>query len=123
MSKAVKHQLFRLIDSLSKAEKRNFKIFATRAGADANSKFIQLFDLLDRMNAPDDDAVMKRMQISNGQFSNLKRHLYQQLLTVSRSILRVFFTERDITSTHFASWSGCVPEPQSTIRTCCALKF
>ncbi len=86
MSKAVKHQLFRLIDSLSKAEKRNFKIFATRAGADANSKFIQLFDLLDRMNAPDDDAVMKRMQISNGQFSNLKRHLYQQLLTSLRLI-------------------------------------
>lgn len=86
MSKAVKHQLFRLIDSLSKAEKRNFKIFATRAGADANSKFIQLFDLLDRMNAPDDVAVIKRMSISNGQFSNLKRHLYQQLLTSLRLI-------------------------------------
>lgn len=86
MPNAIKHQLFRLIKSLNKAEKRNFKLYATRAGSTGDNKFIKLFDVLDRLKEPDDQAVMKRMRINTGQFSNLKRHLYQQLLTSLRLI-------------------------------------
>jgi len=86
MPNAIKHQLYRLIKSLNKAEKRNFKLYATRAGATENNKFIQLFDVIDRLRGPDDAAVINRMQISKGQFSNLKRHLYQQVLTSLRLI-------------------------------------
>jgi len=86
LSKEVKYQLWRLVKSLTKAEKRNFKLYATRAGATGSSKFIQLFDVVDRMDEPDDALAMKRMKITTGQYSNLKRHLYQELLTSLRLI-------------------------------------
>lgn len=86
MPTAVKHQLWRLVKSLTKAEKRNFKLYATRAGATSDSKFIQLFDVLDRLDTPDDPLVTERLQLSPGQYSNLKRHLYQQVLTSLRLI-------------------------------------
>ncbi|MFT5999855.1 MAG: hypothetical protein ACI81P_002314 [Neolewinella sp.] len=92
MTKEVKYQLWRLIKSLTKAEKRNFKLYATRAGATGTSKFIQLFDVIDRMVDPDDALAMKRMKITTGQFSNLKRHLYQELLTS----LRLIFIRKEI---------------------------
>lgn len=75
-----------MIKSLTKAEKRNFKLYATRAGATGTSKFIQLFNVIDRMTEPDDALAMKRMKITTGQYSNLKRHLYQELLTSLRLI-------------------------------------
>lgn len=86
MPNAIKHQLWRLINSLHKSEKRNFKIYATRAGGSSESKFIRLFDVLDRMEAPDDAVVLQRMKLTPGQLSNLKRHLYQELLTSLRLI-------------------------------------
>lgn len=86
MSKAIKYQLWRLIKSMTKAEKRNFKLFAKRGGATQTNKFIKLFDVLDRMAQPDDGIVMKRLTLSPVQFSNLKQHLYQQLLTSLRLI-------------------------------------
>ncbi len=92
MAQPVKFQLWRLIKSLEKAEKRNFKLFAKRAGANRDSKFIQLFDVLDRQAAPDDKLTMQRMGIGKGQLSNLKRHLYQQLLTS----LRLIYIDKEI---------------------------
>jgi hypothetical protein len=86
MPTAVKNQLWRLVKSLTKAEKRNFKLYATRAGSTRDSKFIQLFDVLDRMEKPDDGGVTSRLSLSPGQYSNLKRHLYQQVLTSLRLI-------------------------------------
>lgn len=86
MPTAIKHQLFRLIKSLTKAEKRNFKLFATRAGATPESKFIRLFNAIDKSSQPDDDLLLKRIGITPGKLSNLKRHLYQQVLTSLRLI-------------------------------------
>ena len=84
MPTPVKDQVWRLIKSLNKAEKRNFKLFATRAAATTNAKFIQLFDLLDRADRLDDESIIKRMKLTSGKYSNLKRHLYQQVLTSLR---------------------------------------
>lgn len=86
MPNAIKHQLWRLINSLSKSEKRNFKIYATRAGNNKERKFIKLFDVLESMDTPEDKQVLRRMKLSSGQLSNLKRHLYQELLTSLRLI-------------------------------------
>ena len=86
MATAVKDQLWRLIKSLNKAEKRNFKLYATRAGSTSDNKFIQLFDVLDRLDTPDDGLVTQRLSLTSGQYSNLKRHLYQQVLTSLRLI-------------------------------------
>ena len=79
--------LFGLVKSLTKADKRNFKLYAKRVQSDDNMKFIQLFDVLDKMNELDEDRVIERMDgIPKGQLSNLKRHLYKQLLTSLRLI-------------------------------------
>lgn len=86
MPTAIKHQLFRLIKSLTKAEKRNFKLFATRSGATLDNKFIKLFDAIDKSKEPNDDALLKRLGITSSKLSNLKRHLYQQVLTSLRLI-------------------------------------
>ena len=86
MPTAIKHQLFRLIKSLNKAEKRNFKLYAKRAGATAESKFIRLFDAIDKSPEPKDELLLKRVGITAGKLSNLKRHLYQQVLTSLRLI-------------------------------------
>ena len=92
MPTAVKDQLWRLVKSLNKAEKRNFKLYATRAGANGDSKFIQLFDVIDRLDQPDDRLITKRLKLTAGQYSNLKRHLYQQVLTS----LRLIFIGKEI---------------------------
>jgi tetratricopeptide (TPR) repeat protein len=86
MPTQIKHQLFRLIKSLTKSEKRNFKLFATRAGATPDSKFIRLFDAIDKSKQPDDEPLINRIGITAGKLSNLKRHLYQQVLTSLRLI-------------------------------------
>ena len=79
--------LFGLVKSLTKADKRNFKLYAKRVQSDDNMKFIQLFDVLDKMSELDEDKVIERMDgIPKGQLSNLKRHLYKQLLTSLRLI-------------------------------------
>lgn len=92
MPTAIKDQLRRLVSSLTKSEKRNFKLYATRAGATTDSKFIQLFDVLDRSPDADDEAVSCRIQVTPSQYSNLKRHLYQQLL----GSLRLIFIAKEI---------------------------
>ena len=92
MATAVKDQLFRLIKSLNKAEKRNFKLYARRSHNQEDSLYIRLFDLLARLDSPDDEAVLRRLRLTPGKYSNLKRHLYNQLLTS----LRLIYIDKEI---------------------------
>lgn len=95
MPKTVKDQLFRLIKSLSKAEKRSFRLYANRTMSDQERKFIQLFDLLDKMETYEEDTTLRERlpgTTTPGQLSNLKRHLYKQLLTS----LRLTYTPKHI---------------------------
>ena len=79
--------LFSLIKSLTKADKRNFKLYAKRVQGDESLKFIQLFDLLDRMPVLNEDKLIEKLDnIEKGQLSNLKRHLYSQILISLRLI-------------------------------------
>ena len=80
-------QLFNLIRSLSKAEKRTFKLYTKRLNKDSDPKFIQLFDILDKQKTYQEDLIYKRFhQLSKVQLSNLKRHLYTQILISLRLI-------------------------------------
>ncbi|MDX2301316.1 MAG: hypothetical protein NW226_00895 [Microscillaceae bacterium] len=73
--------LFQLIKSLTKAEKRNFKLYATRGSNKEDKKFIQLFDVLDKMHIYQEDYILQKIpEIKKVQLSNLKAHLYRQLL-------------------------------------------
>lgn len=93
MSSAPKEQLFTLIKSLTKAEKRNFKLYANRFENGSDTKFIQLFDVLDKLVDYDDELVIKRISgVEKNHLPNLKRHLYKQILIS----LRLIYIQKNI---------------------------
>lgn len=80
-------QLFGLIQSLSKSEKRSFKLYAQRSHNQSTSKFVQLFDILDSMDHYDEELIVKKSgHIRKSQLPNLKRHLYTQIMKALRNI-------------------------------------
>lgn len=87
MESRVKNQCRRLIASMTKNEKRSFKLYAQRLGGNKELKFVRLFDRIDAQVIPNDKALM--MEVADGQpgkLANLKRHLYQQILTSLRLV-------------------------------------
>lgn len=85
--------LFQLIKALQKGEKRNFKLYVKRNSSNDDLKFIQLFDALDRMDEYDEAVLLRKApSISKQQLSNIKAHLYKQILTS----LRLLHNEDDI---------------------------
>jgi hypothetical protein len=80
-------ELFQLIKSLGKGEKRNFKLFVQRHQSSQDLKTVLLFDALDKMSEYDEDILLgKNKTISKGQLSNLKAALYRQILASLRQI-------------------------------------
>jgi hypothetical protein len=75
-----KDALFSLIKSLSKSEKRQFKLYVGRLGGNSETNFMSLFNLLDRVSSYDDALIVKKTNIKKQQISNTKAHLYKQLL-------------------------------------------
>lgn len=81
MSKVKSDHLFNLIKALSKGEKRFFKLYAARLNNSSDKKFIVLFDAIEKQKVYDEDKILeKNKQLNPVQFSNLKAHLYYQLL-------------------------------------------
>jgi hypothetical protein len=77
--------LYQLIQSLQKSEKRNFKLYIKRNSANEDLKIIQLFDALDKMGHYDEAVLLKRLpSIKKQQLSNIKAHLYKQVLASLR---------------------------------------
>jgi hypothetical protein len=77
--------LFQLIHSLEKAEKRHFKLYIKRSSSNENLKIVQLFDAMDKMHEYDEKILLKRLpDIQKVQLSNLKAHLYKQVLASLR---------------------------------------
>lgn len=75
-----KDPLFSLVKSLSKSEKRQFKLYAGRLGGNAEANFMALFNLLDKVTSYDDNLILKKTNIKKQQISNTKAHLYKQIL-------------------------------------------
>jgi len=82
MSKTPNEQLlFELIQSLTKSEKRSFKLYAKRSGGATETKYIKLFDVMEKMEVYNEELILKKLPgTSKTQFANLKSHLYQQIL-------------------------------------------
>ena len=79
--------LFHLIKTLEKSEKRNFKLYANRNSSSEELKTVQLFDALDKMDSYEEAALLnKNKSIKKQQLSNLKAHLYKQILSSLRLI-------------------------------------
>lgn len=79
-----KDALLSLIKSLSKSEKRQFKLYAGRLGGNAEANFISLFNLFDKVDSYNDELILSKTNIKKQQISNTKAHLYKQLLVSLR---------------------------------------
>ena len=80
-------ELFLLIKTLEKGEKRNFKLYVGRNAATDDLKIITLFDAIDKADVYDEECVLRRNPtIQKQQLSNLKAHLYKQILASLRLI-------------------------------------
>lgn len=78
--------LFQLIKSLSKAEKRFFKVYVTRQKSGEDALFIKLFDIIDKQTTYNEKNILKKEKnIKPQQLSNLKANLYKQLLKCLRA--------------------------------------
>ena len=85
MSRKSADILFQLIHSLEKAEKRNFKLYIKRNAANPDLKIVRLFDCIDKLPDYDDEKILKRIPIvQRNQLSNLKAHLYKEILASLR---------------------------------------
>ncbi|WP_290697376.1 hypothetical protein [Lacinutrix sp.] len=80
MTKEQKDNLFALVKSLNKSEKRQFKLYVGRLGVNTDSKFLNLFTVLDKLKSYDEVSILKSTQIKKQQLANVKAHLYKQLL-------------------------------------------
>ena len=78
-------ELFQLIKSLEKSEKRGFKLYIKRLSGSDDLKTIILFDALDKMDEYDEELLLKRhKRIKKQQLSNTKAYLYKQILASLR---------------------------------------
>jgi hypothetical protein len=79
--------VFQLVKSLEKSEKRNFKLYVKRNSSSDDLKIIRLFDAMDKMDRYDEEQLLKKNKsIKKQQLSNMKAHLYRQILASLRLI-------------------------------------
>lgn len=77
--------LYQLIHSLEKSEKRNFKLYIKRNSGNEDLKIIKLFDAIDKMMPYDEHLLLKKLKdVTKPQLSNLKSHLYKEILASLR---------------------------------------
>lgn len=87
MSISKSEDLFNLIKSLDKSEKRAFRLYTNRMESNKDGAFVKLFDVFDKMDVLDESQVMRKLSIKDKtQFSNLKRHLFTQILKSLRTV-------------------------------------
>ena len=80
MSMEKSDALFLLVKSLTKSEKRQFKLYAGRLGGNSEKNFIALFSVLDKLEEFDERQILSKTNIKKQQLSNSKAHLYRQIL-------------------------------------------
>jgi len=81
MAKNNTDHLFQLVKSLTAAEKRYFKVFVSKGKDQSDAKFIKLFNLIDKFNEFDEAKILEtEKSFKASQLSNLKAHLYRQIL-------------------------------------------
>ena len=79
-------ELFQLIQSLSKSEKRHFKLFASRHVIGEENDYIRLFEAINRQEEYDEPKIIKLFSQRPfvKQFSNKKNYLFQIITNALR---------------------------------------
>ena len=84
MTNSHRDALFVLVKSLSKSEKRQFKLYVGRLGVNTDAKFLALFNLMDKIKKYNEKTILESGIVKKAQLSNLKAHLYKQILVSLR---------------------------------------
>lgn len=85
--------VFQLVKSLTRSEKRHFRLFTSRHGSNESLKFLLLFDAIDHQEHYDEEKILSEVPaIKKVQLANLKANLYKQLL----SSLRLYHANQNI---------------------------
>jgi len=81
------NELYTLIRSLSKAEKRSFRLYAERIQSSEKMLYMNLFDIMDKQKVLDEKEIKSKLEnVTTSAFSNAKRHLYEQILVSLRLV-------------------------------------
>ncbi|HMU04808.1 MAG TPA: hypothetical protein PJ990_14340, partial [Saprospiraceae bacterium] len=87
-------QLIQLIHSLTKAEKKSFRLYVNRDNNASDKLFMQLFDYIDSgKKFKEADLLKKIPQIKKGQLSNIKANLMKQILVNLRNLHKQEFSD------------------------------
>src|SRR5690625_4924489 len=102
MPKLKNDSLFTLVKSLSKTEKRHFRISHSPAKKnrvkqvpkqDKPPLYLQLFNVLDKSSYYKEKEILNQIpELKKQQLSNLKAHLYQHILET----LRILSRQKDV---------------------------
>jgi hypothetical protein len=94
MSTAVKEGLFELIKSLSKSEKRYFKLISSRHTIGDENNYVRLFDYIAKQEEYNEEALFKEFKNEPflNRFSITKKRLYDHIL----SALDAFYSSSSI---------------------------
>lgn len=84
MTNDLTDNLFSLIKSLSSSEKRQFSLYVGRIGVNTDSKFLNLFKVMMKQSQYNEKSILEQTNISKQQLSNVKAHLYKQILVSLR---------------------------------------
>lgn len=81
MARIKSRNLFDLVKSLDKNEKRYFKLLSTASGKTEDLKIIILFDHINKQESFDEESILeKEPSIKASQLSNMKAYLYEKIL-------------------------------------------
>jgi hypothetical protein len=83
MSKKIKEALFDLVQTMSKSEKRYFKLMSSRHTIGEENNYVRIFDYMDRQEVYDEDALFEHFkgEAFLKRFSITKKRLYDHVLT------------------------------------------
>jgi len=85
MPKKSNNKVYQLISTLSKAEKRHFKLFTQRKQGASDLFFLQVFDAYEQHGKIPDEQLLELIpRLKTAQLSNIRNHLYKQILTSLR---------------------------------------
>lgn len=89
MSKVPSTDLFDLIKSMTKGEKRGFKLYATRHAIGGKNKYVELFDAIDRQDVYDERRLIDGNPSLRGiDLRSMKPYLHDLILRSLRDTLR-----------------------------------
>jgi hypothetical protein len=80
MPKSINNNLADLIHSLSKSEKRQFKLYTGRLVSNENTKYLALYQLIEKHKTITSQGILEQSSITARQLSNVRQNLYEHLL-------------------------------------------